>query len=166
VRGDKFQPALAGLDEDLSMASHVFHEIYLHLNWHTKNDQPLLTATFEPQVHSFIQQRCHYNKGVYFHGIGGTENHVHLAVNIEPFVCISDLVGDLKGACSFEMNKQKGFKILEWQRGFGAVSFGKKQLDWVLNYIARQKEHHAKGSIHQRLEKTWVDDNGGPMENA
>jgi len=64
------------------------------------------------------------------------------------------------------MNKQKGFKVLEWQRRFGALSFGKKQLDWVLNYIARQKEHHAKGSIHQRLEKTWVDDNGGPMENA
>jgi len=46
------------------------------------------------------------------------------------------------------------------------VSFGKKQLDWVLNYIARQKEHHAKGSTHQRLEKTSLDDDGRPLENA
>jgi putative transposase len=147
------------------MSGHVFHEIYLHLNWHTKNDQALLTPDFEPLVHKFLQQRCLHNKGVYFHGIGGTDTHVHLAINIEPFVCISDLVGDLKGSCSFEMNKPKGFKAMEWQRGFGVVSFGKKQLEWVLEYIANQKEHHAKGTTQARLEKTWVDEdeisNGG-----
>jgi putative transposase len=103
-----------GLREDSSVASHVFHEIYIHLNWHTKNDQPLLSAQIESEVHGFLQQRCRYNKGVYFHEIGGTETHVHLAIDIEPFVSISDLVGDLKGACSFEINKQKGFKALEW----------------------------------------------------
>ncbi len=160
------QPALSRLEEDLSMSSHVFHEIYLHLNWHTKNDQPLLTPDFEPLVHKFLQQRCLYNKGVYFQGIGGTENHVHLAINIQPFVCISDLVGDLKGSCSFEMNKLKGFKSLEWQRGFGAVSFGKKQLDWVLKYIAHQKEHHAKGTTHARLEKDWINEDGHQENGA
>ena len=36
-------------------------------------------------------------------------------------------------------------KVLEWQRGYGVVSFGKKHLDWVQNYIANQKEHHAAG---------------------
>ncbi len=148
------------------MASHVFHEIYLHLNWHTKNDQCLLTSEFEPIVHEFLHQRCRYNKGVYFHGIGGTETHVHLAINIEPFVSISDLIGDLKGSCSFEMNKKKGFKALEWQRGFGVVSFGKKQLYWVLEYLARQKEHHAKGTTQERLERTWMVDDSNPMEDA
>lgn len=27
-----------------SMSSHVFHEIYLRINWHAKNNHPLLTA--------------------------------------------------------------------------------------------------------------------------
>src|SRR5262245_42254310 len=121
----------------MPISSHVFHEIYLHLNWHTKNDQPLLDSSLEALVHDHLKERCIHTKGVYFHGIGGTEDHVHLAINIEPHVTISDLVGELKGGSSFEMNKQAGKKVLEWQRGFGVVSFGKKQLPWVLDYIGK-----------------------------
>ena len=32
------------------MSSHVFNEIYLHVNWHAKNNHPLLTAKLEPLV--------------------------------------------------------------------------------------------------------------------
>ena len=148
------------------MASHVFHEIYLHFNWHTKNDVPLLTPTLEPLVHDFLHERCGKIRGVYFHSVGGTATHVHLAVNIEPSVGISDLVGELKGACSHEMNQQKRFKALEWQRGFGVVSFGKKQLPWVVDYIGHQKEHHAAGKVFSRLEKVSLDDDGSPIEDA
>jgi len=139
------------------MSSHVFHEIYLHINWHTKHDQPLLDAQLEPQVHACLKMRCIHTKGVYFHAVGGTEDHVHLAVSIEPQVTISALVGELKGGSSFDMNKQAGSKVLEWQRGFGVVSFGKKQLPWVLDYIARQKEHHRGGRVHERLERYDTD---------
>jgi hypothetical protein len=69
----------------------------LHLNWHTKNSHPLLTAALEPAVHKFLQERSRKTAGVYFHGVGGTATHIHMAINIEPQVCISDLVGELKG---------------------------------------------------------------------
>ncbi|MBI1900448.1 MAG: IS200/IS605 family transposase [Planctomycetia bacterium] len=140
------------------MSSHVFHEIYLHMNWHTKNDSPLLTPAVEPLVYEFLRERCRSTRGVYFHEIGGTADHVHLVVNIEPFVTISDLIGDLKGACSHEINQQRRFKALEWQRGFGVVSFGKRQLKWVVEYVQNQKEHHSKGGTHERLERTTSDD--------
>ncbi|HEV7225613.1 MAG TPA: IS200/IS605 family transposase [Pirellulales bacterium] len=140
------------------MASHVFHEIYLHLNWHAKGDRPLLTPKVEPLVHNFIRTRCRQTKGVYFHGVNGTSTHVHLAVNIEPSVSISELVKDLKGAPSHEINKEAGRAVLQWQRGYGVVSFGKQQLAWVLEYIANQKEHHAKGTARRRLEQTGEDD--------
>ena len=140
------------------MSRHVFHEIYLHFNWHTKNDQPLLDGQLEPLVHDNLKHRCIHTRGVYFDGVGGTETHIHLAINIEPSVCISDLAGELKGGSSFDMNKLARFKALEWQRGFGAVSFGKKQLPWVLDYIARQKEHHQSGKTHQRLEQCNSDE--------
>jgi REP element-mobilizing transposase RayT len=144
----------------------VFHEIYLHFNWHTKNDSPLLVPSMELAVHEFLRGRCGQMKGVYFHAAGGTPTHVHLAVNIEPSVCISDMVGELKGACSHEMNQQRRMKALEWQRGFGVISFGKKQLTWVMDYIAHQKEHPAAGRIYKRLEKVSLDDDGSPLEDA
>ena len=142
------------------MSSHVFHEIFLHLNWHAKNSQPLLTDSVESSVHQFLTNRCRMVDGVYLHGIGGTATHVHLAINIEPQVCISDLVGSLKGACSHEINQVARSKRLEWQRGFGVVSFGRKNLPWVLEYIANQKQHHAEGRTEERLEKVCFDDDG------
>ena len=135
------------------MASHVFHEIYLHINWHVKDDRPALAPEIEPLVHQLIKDRCRRMKGVYFHGIGGTEAHVHLAVNIEPFVTISELIKDLKGGSSHDLNTQLGRKEPYWQRGYGVVSFGKKNLAWVLRYIADQKEHHAKRRVQDRLER-------------
>jgi hypothetical protein len=54
-------------------------------------------------------------------------------------------------------------KRLEWQRGFGVVSFGKKQLPWVLDYIANQKEHHALSRTKARLERVSMDDDGTPL---
>ena len=135
------------------MSSHVFHEIYLHLNWHVKDDRPTLNPNVEPLVHGLIKDRCRRIKGVYFHGIGGTETHVHLAVNIEPHVTISELVQDLKGGSSHDLNAQLGGKELYWQRGYGVVSFGKNNLDWVLGYLANQKVHHGKGRAGDRLER-------------
>jgi len=148
----------SGNFNEAMMAAHVYHEIYLHLTWHTKESLPLITPEIEPEVFQFFRDRCVKTKGVYLHGVNGTPTHVHLAINIEPHVTISDLVRDLKGACSFELNKLHGRKILQWQRGFGVVSFGKQNLDWVLAYIANQKQHHAAGTDLVRMETTEMDD--------
>ena len=47
----------------------------------------------------------------------------------------------------------QGAKVLEWQVGYGVVSFGTKDLPWVKLYIQHQKEHHAKAFVHDRLER-------------
>jgi putative transposase len=145
------------------MSSHVFHEIYLHFNWHVKDDRPTLRPDIELLVHRLIKDRCRRTKGVYFHGIGGTETHIHLAINIEPHVTISELVKDLKGGSSHDLNAELGRKELYWQRGYGVVSFGRNNLEWVLRYIANQKEHHAKGRAQDRLERiTAYEDEAEP----
>ena len=135
------------------MASHVFHEIFLHINWHVKEDRPTLNPDVEPLVHNFITERCRKMNGVYLHGINGTETHIHLAVSIEPHVTISDMVKDLKGGSSHDANSHFNEKLLYWQRGYGVVSFGKNNLAWVLEYIANQKEHHARSMVYDRLER-------------
>ena len=49
-------------------------------------------------------------------------------------------------------------KGLEWQRGYGIVTFGTKDLQWVIDYIKNQKEHHKRGTTSDRLEKHFDDD--------
>ena len=139
------------------MSNHNFHEIYLHINQHTKYDEQLITPQLEPVIYQTILQRCINQNGVYLHGVGGTETHIHIAINIEPVICISDFIGKLKGGCSHDVNEDVGRKVLEWQRGFAPVSFAKSQLEWVLEYIRNQKKHHARGTLSKTLERTADD---------
>jgi hypothetical protein len=37
--------------------------------------------------------------------------------------------------------------------GYGVVSFGTKDLPWIVKYVRNQKEHHATGKIYERLER-------------
>jgi putative transposase len=135
------------------MAAHVFHEIYLHFNWHTQGDLPLLKPQLEQDVYAFIRERCARTEGAYFLGIGGTEDHIHLVVKLEPSIAPSVFIGDLKGACARAANKAAGRQALRWQRGFGVVSFAKTHLKGVLAYVEKQKEHHARGTAREALER-------------
>lgn len=135
------------------MARNYYSEINLHLTWHTKTSAPLLTPSVEAIVHHYLRGRCINTPGVYIHEIGGTETHVHLCVTIPPTLLISEWVGQLKGSSSHEANQKMGHKVLDWQAGYGVVSFGTKDLEWVKRYVRNQKEHHAAGTIESRLER-------------
>jgi len=140
------------------MARNFYSEIYLHITWHTKGSSPLLIPKVEAEVHHYLRGRCINTPGVFIHEIGGIEDHVHLCVTIQPTIVISELIGQLKGASSHEVNHKLGRKALEWQTGYGVVSFGKKDLKWVMNYVKNQREHHKTGKIEDRLERITADE--------
>ncbi len=137
------------------MSRNYYSEINLHLTWHTKNSLPLLTPIVEPLAHRDIKQRLINTDGVFVHEIGGTETHVHVVVTVPPTIVPSELVGQLKGASSHEVNQQIGLrdKTLQWQTGYGVVSFGTGDLGWVKEYVRNQREHHAQGRVFDRLER-------------
>jgi putative transposase len=116
---------------------------------------PLLNPSVEEFVHRFLKQKIVNTPGAFIHEIGGTENHVHLVMTIPPTILISELIGQLKGVSSHEANMQigRGNKILQWQTGYGVITFGTGDLEWVKKYVANQKEHHAKNTIYDRLER-------------
>jgi putative transposase len=137
------------------MADNYYSEINLHLVWHTKLSRPLLKPDVEAMTFACLREKAASIGDIYIHDIGGTENHIHIALSIEPTVLISELVGTLKGYSSHEVNRRigSGRTVLQWQTGYGVVSFGTKDLPWVVDYIQNQKEHHAVGRTHQRRER-------------
>jgi putative transposase len=135
------------------VSRNYYAEINLHLTWHTKQSAPLLTPDVEKFVHHYLRGRLINTVGVFVHEIGGIEDHVHLAVSVAPTVLVSDLVGQLKGASAHEANQKFGRKVLEWQTGYGVVSFGTKDLGWVCEYVRNQRARHARGDIADRLER-------------
>ena len=137
------------------MSQNYYSEINLHITWHCKDSSPMLTAQVEPVTQRSVKTRLINTPGVFVHEIGDTETHVHVAVSIPPTLTISEFIGQLKGASSHEVNQQfsQRGKVLQWQAGYGVVSFGTGDLEWVKRYIRNQREHHASGRIADRLER-------------
>jgi putative transposase len=96
------------------MSRNYYSEIHLHMVWHTKESKPLLTPQVEKIAHDYLRGYIVRTPGAFVHEIGGTENHVHLAVTIAPTVGISELIGKLKGASAHEVNSKLGHKCVEW----------------------------------------------------
>ena len=142
------------------MSRNYYSEINLHMVWHTKTSLPLLTPTVEPVAHRCLKKRIIDTPGAFVHEIGGTETHVHLAVTIPPTLTISDWIGELKGGTSHDVNQQmdRQQKVLQWQAGYGVVSFGTKDLDWVKAYIQNQRQHHQQRTAQERLERITHDE--------
>lgn len=136
------------------MPRNVYWELYYHFVWRTKDSAPLLNAKVEPLTHKYLIHRALQTPEAMVHAVGGIEDHIHLAVSLPPTVEIARWVGDIKGACSHEINHGPcGPGALAWQTGYGVVSFGKRDLPWVVDYIRRQREHHAAGRAEDRLER-------------
>ena len=152
------------------MSRNFYSEINLHIVWHTKNSLPLLTPQVEPIAHRCLKKRIVQTPEVFVHEIGGTETHVHLAVTIPPTLTISEFIGLLKGGCSHDVNQQVGRrdKTLQRQTGYGVVSFGTGDLDWVIAYIRNQRVHHDKQTAQDRLGRITRHDDGpaGPQAQA
>lgn len=145
--------------------SHDFYsDINLHVVWHTKNGMPLLSAPVQEFVHRYVQQRLLAEENVVPLAIGGIETHVHVALKVPPTVLVSELIVRLKGAVAHEANLQfrSARTALEWQRGYGVVSFGTRNLPWVQAYVRHQREHHARGTLQDRLERSLPPDHKEP----
>jgi len=150
------------------MANNYYSEINLHLTWHTKLSRPLLTPDVEAMTFACLREKAAALGDIYIHEIGGTETHIHIALSIEPTVLVSELIGTLKGYSSHEVNRRIGLgrTALQWQTGYGVVSFGTRDLPWVVNYVQNQKEHHAAGRTFERLERINCDDDRPPEAEA
>lgn len=113
----------------------------------------MITPKVEPRLFQFITHKILETPGVLLHAIGAIDDHIHISISPPPTIKPSEWIGKLKGSSSHHINQLFGHKTLEWQHGYGIVSFGTKDLRWVINYVENQKEHHQRGTIYDRVER-------------
>jgi putative transposase len=93
--------------------------------------------------------------------INGMPDHIHILFGMRPTQSLSDLMQDVKGDSSKWINK-RGFVPgrFSWQEGFGGFSYGKSQIDNIIDYIKQQEIHHRRKSFIKEyiefLEKSEV----------
>ena len=115
------------------MPRNVYSEINLHITWHTKKRAAMIVDGIERQLFQFIQHKIAETSGVELHAIGGTADHVHLAVSVPPTLNISEWIGQIKGVSAHYVNHRiANRRVLEWDgvrgcqfRGEGAPLGGR-----------------------------------------
>lgn len=132
-----------------------FTVCYYHVIWATKHRHEWLSDDVEQFVLASIRETSATLKCPVF-ALNGCVNHIHVAVGIGTHLAARDWVGRVKGVASRYVNKQ--FSAFDgqfrWQKSYGLLTFGAKNLPFVVDYIDKQKEHHTYGTFIPYLENT------------
>lgn len=122
----------------------TYSQIYIQIVFAVQGRESFIKPEWEERLHQYIAGFIR-NKQQKLIAVNGTPNHIHILIGMTPTCCLSDLIRELKKASNSFINGNKLCSyIFRWQEGFGAFSYSRSQIDNVVKYIIKQKEHHAK----------------------
>jgi putative transposase len=129
-----------------------FWRLFYHFVWTTKGREPLIAPDFEDRLHRAIAAKVVQMGGI-AHAVGGTSDHIHLVASVPPQLALARFIGEVKGNSSHFVNYVICTDCeFAWQKEYGVISFGERQLDWVVRYVQNQALHHAQGTTVPHLE--------------
>ena len=132
--------APVGVREAYFMASTHLSLLY-HLVFSTKNREPWLSPTSRHRVHEYIGGTIRNMIGI-AHAVGGTGDHIHIAVGLRATHCLADVMREIKSESSRWIHEELRLAGFAWQEGYGAFTFAARDLEPVRAYVLDQEEHH------------------------
>lgn len=141
--------------------ANTFTQCYVHLIFSPKNRESLIKKEWKNNLERYISALIQNRKHKLL-AINAQPDHIHILIGYYLSDLIPDLVEDIKTSSNhwIKENKFTPFKF-EWQRGYGAFTHSKSQIETVINYILNQENHHKKKSFREEymeiLRKNDVD---------
>jgi REP element-mobilizing transposase RayT len=133
--------------------------LYIHLVWATWDRLPLITSDIERRLHRNIESEAR-KQGCDVLVINGVQDHIHLLVSLPATITIANLVKQVKGVSShFVSETLRPATQFKWQANYGAFTVSRWDVDRIIGYIQRQKEHHAAETVLQEYEETFEEFN-------
>jgi putative transposase len=108
--------------------AHSFAKNHIHLVFSTKDRRDTIAREWQPRMWAYIAGICKNHEMVCL-AVGGTQNHVHLLLQLPPKLALAKAVLLLKANSSKWMGEQG--KSFSWQEGYGAFSVSSSNLDQV-----------------------------------
>jgi putative transposase len=135
-----------------SYMADTFTQLYIHIVFAVQNRNTSLNPSWEDELYKYITGIIQ-NKGNKMLAINGTSNHIHFLIGMKPTCCLSDLVREVKKSSNAFIKEKRFSKYrFQWQEGFGAFSYSHTQLNEVIKYISKQKDHHKKRTFKEEYE--------------
>ncbi|GAK60929.1 transposase [Candidatus Vecturithrix granuli] len=122
---------------------------YIHIVFSTKQRQPLIHASIEQELHAYLGGICNRLECQII-TIGGYTDHVHLLCMLSKKIALMKLLEEVKSHSSkWIKTKGEALRNFYWQDGYGAFSVNPTEVEVAVQYIARQKEHHARWTFQE-----------------
>lgn len=123
--------------------------LLVHVVFSTKDRLPMLAEGVRADLFAHLATVAR-NTGCECYRVGGVADHVHLAIGLSRTITVAALVEELKTSSS-QWVKTQGIGAFAWQRGYGAFSVGRSEMNRLLAYIDRQEEHHRRMDYRAEL---------------
>lgn len=132
----------------------AFWDTYYHLIWATHRRAHLITPTVEETLFRLIRHKSQMLKCP-IHAVNTMPDHIHIVTSIRPSVAVMQWVKEVKGFSSYQTNQlDVADEYFSWQSGYGCLTYGRKALPNIIDYVQNQKQHHANDDVYQYLERT------------
>jgi putative transposase len=125
-------------------------QLYYHVVWATRGREPLIVQSIEPLVHRQLRLIAQHQH-VTVHAVGGTDDHIHMAITIPPTLAVATAMKHIKGVSSHDMSLEIG-GTFGWQADYGINTFSERHLPRVVAYIENQRRHHADQTLWPAIE--------------
>jgi putative transposase len=133
-----------------------YWRLFYHVVWGTKNRLELIDPAWEKDLYGYLWGKATALECIP-HAIGGMPQHIHVAISIPPKFSVAIAIGRLKGASSHYVNEKYADGSFLWQAEYGVLSFSEKSLPFIVDYINKQKKHHADHSLNMDMENIALD---------
>ena len=122
-----------------------------HIVFNTYQRERTITLSERRTLYAFLHSIITANKCKTLR-ISGTDNHVHILIDLHPTKALSWLVGELKRSSSIWMKQNNGFlRFNGWAHEYFASSISTTDKDSVIHYIQNQEQHHQKISFEDEI---------------
>lgn len=134
-----------------------YTKLLYHIVFRTKQGKFTIPEQYEKELYAYIMGIVN-NKKSKLYRIGGTENHLHLLVDIHPSFAVSDFMKELKEYSSKWLSNNPNFPNFEgWAVSFAAFTYNLNDKQTIINYIMNQKEHHKIVSFENEYRQVLIE---------
>ena len=140
--------------------ANTYTQCYFHLVFAVRNRNALIKKEWKNEMEKYITGivQNHQHKML---AIGSMPDHIHILIGYNINQLIPEIVEEIKTSTNKWIKEKKLSKFkFDWQKGYGAFTYSRSEIDNVVKYILSQEEHHKKRPFKEEylemLEKNEV----------
>jgi putative transposase len=129
--------------------ANTYTQIIVQLVFSPKYRDAMIQKGWKNELEKYITAIVQ-NNGHKLLAISAMPDHIHILLGYKVTHLIPDLVEEIKTSTNLwiKQNNLSRFKF-DWQKGYGAFSYSRRQLDVIVKYVMNQEEHHRKKTFRK-----------------